>query len=78
MDRQAWVWQDEWYGLTMDDIRDIGDHPSQFSYFFKHWGEGGAVQIQIQHQIPNWMSLFVFHPACVFAFFSSHFEVFTV
>jgi len=21
--RQAWVWQDEWYGLTMDDIRDI-------------------------------------------------------
>lgn len=21
--RQAWVWQDEWYGLTMDDIRKI-------------------------------------------------------
>ena len=21
--RQAWVWQDEWFGLTMDDIRDI-------------------------------------------------------
>jgi len=21
--RQAWVWQDEWYGLTMDDIREI-------------------------------------------------------
>lgn len=21
--RQAWVWQDEWYGLTMDDIRQI-------------------------------------------------------
>jgi len=21
--RQAWVWQDEWYGLTMDDIRAI-------------------------------------------------------
>ena len=20
---QAWVWQDEWYGLTMDDIREI-------------------------------------------------------
>ena len=20
---QAWVWQDEWFGLTMDDIRDI-------------------------------------------------------
>ena len=25
MSRQAWVWQDEWYGLTMDDIRDIGE-----------------------------------------------------
>lgn len=21
--RQAWAWQDEWYGLTMDDIREI-------------------------------------------------------
>lgn len=21
--RQAWVWQDEWYGLTMEDIRKI-------------------------------------------------------
>ena len=21
--RQAWAWQDEWYGLTMDDIRQI-------------------------------------------------------
>ena len=21
--RQAWVWQDEWYGLTMDDIREL-------------------------------------------------------
>ena len=21
--RQAWVWQDEWFGLTMDDIRDF-------------------------------------------------------
>ena len=21
--RQAWVWQDEWHGLTMDDIRDF-------------------------------------------------------
>lgn len=21
--RQAWAWQDEWHGLTMDDIREI-------------------------------------------------------
>lgn len=21
--RRAWLWQDEWYGLTMDDIREI-------------------------------------------------------
>ncbi|KAJ6636313.1 Protein retinal degeneration B, partial [Pseudolycoriella hygida] len=21
--RQAWVWQDEWYGMTMDDIREL-------------------------------------------------------
>lgn len=21
--KQAWVWQDEWFGLTMDDIREI-------------------------------------------------------
>lgn len=21
--RQAWCWQDEWYGLTMDDIRQL-------------------------------------------------------
>ena len=21
--RQAWAWQDEWYGLTMEDIREI-------------------------------------------------------
>lgn len=21
--RQAWAWQDEWHGLTMDDIRQI-------------------------------------------------------
>lgn len=21
--RQAWAWQDEWYGLTMDDIREL-------------------------------------------------------
>lgn len=21
--RQAWAWQDEWHGLTMDDIRKI-------------------------------------------------------
>ena len=21
--RQAWTWQDEWYGLTMDDVREI-------------------------------------------------------
>ena len=21
--RQAWVWQDEWYGLSMEDIRKI-------------------------------------------------------
>jgi len=24
--RQAWVWQDEWYGLTMADIRDFGNN----------------------------------------------------
>ena len=21
--RQAWVWQDEWFGLTIEDIREI-------------------------------------------------------
>lgn len=21
--RQAWAWQDEWHGLTMEDIREI-------------------------------------------------------
>lgn len=21
--RQAWTWQDEWHGLTMEDIREI-------------------------------------------------------
>lgn len=21
--RQAWAWQDEWFGLTMDDIREL-------------------------------------------------------
>lgn len=21
--RQAWAWQNEWYGLTMEDIREI-------------------------------------------------------
>lgn len=21
--RQAWAWQDEWYGLTIEDIREI-------------------------------------------------------
>lgn len=21
--RQAWAWQDEWHGLTMDDIREL-------------------------------------------------------
>jgi len=21
--RQAWAWQDEWHGLTIDDIRDL-------------------------------------------------------
>ena len=24
LDMQAWVWQDEWFGLTMEDIRDMG------------------------------------------------------
>lgn len=41
--RQAWTWQDEWYGLTMDDIREI-ERQTQLALAQKYGGgnEGSA------------------------------------
>ena len=41
--RQAWTWQDEWYGLTMDDIREI-ERQTQLALAKKYGGgnEGGG------------------------------------
>lgn len=36
--RQAWAWQDEWYGLTMDDIREI-ERQTQLALRKKMGGE---------------------------------------
>lgn len=36
--RQAWAWQDEWHGLTMDDIREI-ERQTQLALAKKMGGE---------------------------------------
>lgn len=38
--RQAWAWQDEWFGLTMDDIRQIERQTQEA--LKKTMGGGGA------------------------------------
>ncbi|XP_046962154.1 protein retinal degeneration B isoform X2 [Vanessa cardui] len=38
--RQAWAWQDEWYGLTMEDIREI-ERQTQLALQKKMAGEAG-------------------------------------
>ncbi|XP_050079472.1 protein retinal degeneration B [Anopheles maculipalpis] len=39
--RQAWAWQDEWYGLSMDDIREI-ERQTQLALKRKMGNEEGA------------------------------------
>ncbi|XP_050099369.1 protein retinal degeneration B isoform X1 [Anopheles aquasalis] len=41
--RQAWAWQDEWYGLSMDDIREI-ERQTQLALKRKMGNEGGEDQ----------------------------------
>uniref|UniRef100_A0A2M4A7D2 Putative phosphatidylinositol transfer protein n=2 Tax=Anopheles triannulatus TaxID=58253 RepID=A0A2M4A7D2_9DIPT len=41
--RQAWAWQDEWYGLSMDDIREI-ERQTQLALKRKMGNEGGDDQ----------------------------------
>lgn len=39
--RQAWAWQDEWFGLTMDDIREI-DRQTQLALQKKMGNDDGS------------------------------------
>ena len=41
--RQAWAWQDEWFGLTMDDIREI-ERQTQLALQKKMAGDTGDEQ----------------------------------
>lgn len=39
--RQAWAWQDEWHGMTMDDIREL-ERQTQLALQKKMGADGGA------------------------------------
>ena len=40
--RQAWTWQDEWYGLTMEDIREL-ERQTQLALAKKMGAASGSV-----------------------------------
>ena len=40
--RQAWTWQDEWYGLTMEDIREL-ERQTQLALAKKMGGASGSL-----------------------------------
>lgn len=43
--RQAWAWQDEWYGLTMDDIREL-ERQTQLALQEKMGFENGSSEVE--------------------------------
>lgn len=50
--RQAWAWQDEWFGLTMDDIRQI-EKQTQEALKMTMAGEKSGVTVNLVTKIPT-------------------------
>ncbi|XP_023349192.1 protein retinal degeneration B [Eurytemora carolleeae] len=51
--RQAWVWQDEWFGLTMDDIRNIERETAEMLARTMHGEELSEDEDDVVEAIPD-------------------------
>lgn len=50
--KQAWCWQDEWFGLTMDDIREIEkDTQKQLALKMNKTRKSSRVSITVGEEI---------------------------
>ena len=49
--RQAWVWQDEWYGLTIDDIRELECETQ--AMLAKKMGNPASSELSVSSELSN-------------------------
>lgn len=66
--RQAWAWQDEWYGLTMNDIREL-ERQTQLALHKKMGIETGSNDgEQGCDRNPNFLQIQYFQKSSIFFF----------